>query len=109
MQQEETGYQAVSAAGNFHQLEVGKKFKLRSDEAAADDKKNFVISEIRHEAFEGSYLDEGKKIRTGDGQSRYHNHFICLPEETIYRPPLTTNKPRIDGRANCIGRGQTRR
>ena len=96
MQQEEAGYQAVSAAGNFHQLEVGKKFKLRSDEAAADDKKNFVVSEIRHEAFEGSYLDEGNK-EDGGGESRYQNYFICLPEEVTYRPPLKTIKPRIDG------------
>ncbi|MDF3012288.1 MAG: hypothetical protein K0Q78_492 [Cellvibrio sp.] len=96
MQQEEAEYQAVSAAGNFHQLEVGKKFKLRSDEAAADDKKNFVISEIRHDAYEGSYLDEGNKEDGGD-VSGYQNHFICLPEEVIYRPPLKTIKPRIDG------------
>jgi type VI secretion system secreted protein VgrG len=96
MQQEEAGYQVVSAAGNFHQLEVGKKFKLRSDEAATDDKKNFVISEIRHEAFDGSYLDEGNE-EDGVGESRYQNHFICLPEEVTYRPPLKTSKPRIDG------------
>lgn len=96
MQQEEAGYQVVRATGNFHQLEVGKKFKLRSDEAAADDKKNFVISEIRHDAFEGSYLDEGNKD-DGDGESRYQNRFICLPEEVTYRPPLNTPKPRIDG------------
>lgn len=96
MQQEEAGYQVVSAAGNFHQLEVGKKFKLRSDEAAADDKKNFVISEIRHDAFDGSYLDEGSED-DGESGARYQNHFICLPEEVTYRPPLKTTKPRIDG------------
>ncbi len=116
MQQEEAGYQAVSAIGNFHQLEVGKKFKLRSDEAAADDKKNFVIAEIRHEAYEGSYLDEGgiltesnavnesnalnefnKKKEDERGKSNYQNHFVCFPEEVAYRPPLTKTKPRIDG------------
>lgn len=94
MQQEEAGYQVVSANGNFHQLEVGKKFKLRSDEAVADDKKNFVISEIHHDAFEGSYLDEGNK---DGGESHYQNRFICLPEDVTYRPPLNTTKPRIDG------------
>jgi type VI secretion system secreted protein VgrG len=94
MQQEEAGYEVVNAAGNFHQLEVGKKFKLRSDEAAADDKKNFVISEIRHEAFEGSYVDEKEE---GGVESRYQNNFTCFPEEVIYRPPLKTAKPRIDG------------
>ncbi|HSC69463.1 MAG TPA: type VI secretion system tip protein TssI/VgrG [Cellvibrio sp.] len=96
MQQEEAGYQAVSAASDLHLLEVGKKFKLRSDEAAADDKKNFVVAEIRHEAFEGSYLDESNKAEAG-GESRYQNYFVCIPEEVTYRPPLRTTKPRIDG------------
>jgi len=96
MQQEEAGYQVVSAGGNFHQIEVGKKFKLRSDEAVADDKKSFVISEIRHEAFEGSYVDDDKK-EEGGPESSYRNNFVCLPEEVTYRPPLKTSKPRIDG------------
>ena len=96
MQQEEAGYQVISAGGNFHQLEIGKKFKLRSDEAVADDKKNFTISEIRHEAFEGSYVDDDKK-EEGGVESSYKNYFVCLPEEVTYRPPLKTAKPRIDG------------
>ena len=98
MQQEEAGYQVVSAGGNFHQVEVGKKFKLRSDEAVSDDKKNFVISEIRHEAFEGSYVDDEKKEEGGVVvESSYKNNFVCIPEEVTYRPPLKTSKPRIDG------------
>ncbi|MET0355846.1 MAG: type VI secretion system tip protein TssI/VgrG, partial [Cellvibrio sp.] len=96
MQQEEAGYQVVSASGNFHQLEVGKKFKLRSDEAIGDDKKNFVISEIRHDAFEGSYVDDDKK-EEGGPESSYKNNFVCFPEEVVYRPALKTPKPRIDG------------
>ena len=93
MQQEEAGYQVVQAGGNCHRLEVGKKFRLLSDEARVDDKKTFVISEIIHEAFEGSYLDEEEE----DVPSSYQNHFVCFPEEVIYRPPLKTGKPRIDG------------
>ncbi|PUA28484.1 MAG: hypothetical protein B0W54_18750 [Cellvibrio sp. 79] len=93
MQQEESGYQIVQAGGNLNYLEVGKKFKLLSDEALVDDKKTFVISEISHQAFEGSYLDEDE-----DGKaSSYQNRFLCFPEEVVYRPPLNTTKPRIDG------------
>lgn len=93
MQQEEAGYQLVHAGGNMPQLEIGKKFKLNSDEALVDDKKTFVISEITHEAFEGSYLDEEE-----EGQSSsYRNFFYCFPEEVVYRPPLKASKPRIDG------------
>jgi type VI secretion system secreted protein VgrG len=96
MQQEEIAYESIIAQGNIHQLEVGKKFKLRSDENVADNKKVFVIAEIQHQAFEGSYLEE----QTGDGKSGsagYSNQFSCFPAEVTYRAPLTTRKPRIDG------------
>lgn len=94
MQQEESEYQAVRAGGNIPQLEIGKKFKLLSDEALVDDKKTFVIAEIIHEAFEGSYLDENAE---DEPPSSYKNFLVCLPEEVTYRPPLKTSKPRIDG------------
>lgn len=93
MQQEEAGYQLVHAGGNLHHLELGKKFKLNSDEASVDDKKTFVISEITHEAFEGTYLDEEEEGKS----SSYRNYFYCFPEEVVYRPPLRATKPRIDG------------
>lgn len=93
MQQEEAGYQLVHAGGNMPHLELGKKFKLDSEEAEVDDKKTFVISEITHDAFEGTYLDEEE-----DGKSSsYRNYFYCFPEEVVYRPPFRTTKPRIDG------------
>ena len=95
MQQEEAGYQVVSATSNVPHLEVGKKFKLLSDEAAADDKNNFSIIETRHQAFEGSYLDE--RHAESESESFYVNQFICLPEDVIYRPTQKTTKPRIDG------------
>ncbi len=99
MQQEEAGYQVVSATSNVPHLEVGKKFKLLSDEAAADDKNNFSIIETRHTAFEGSYLDErhSETDSKSESESFYVNQFICLPEDVIYRPTQKTTKPRIDG------------
>lgn len=94
MQQEEAGYQLAQAKGNIHTLAVGKKFKLLSDEATADNRKTFFIAEIIHEAFEASYLDDGKKEET---KPKYQNRCVCLPEGSIYRPPMITSKPRIDG------------
>ena len=93
MQQEEAGYQAVVATSNLQNLAVGKKFKLLSDEAAADDKNNFAIIEMRHEAYESSYLDDGED----ENKSGYTNQFTCLPEDVTYRAPQKTIKPRIDG------------
>lgn len=95
MQQEEAGYQLAQAKGNIHTLAVGKKFKLLSDEATTDNRKTFFIAEIVHEAFEASYLDDGKKEE--ETKPKYQNRCVCLPEGSIYRPPMITSKPRIDG------------
>lgn len=103
MQQEEMAYESIIATGNLHQVEIGKKFKLQSDENLADDKKQFVISEICHYAFEGSYLDEKHTPETtrgednGNLQESYRNQISCFPAEVIFRPTRQTPKPRVEG------------
>lgn len=100
MQQEEMAYESIVAHSNLHQLQIGKKFKLRSDENVADDKKHFVISAIHHQAFNGSYLEEKDPTATAGqetSQETYSNQFSCFPAEVIFRPPLVTRKPRIEG------------
>src|SRR5690606_40399022 len=78
MQQEEMAYENIVARSNIHQLELGRKFKLRSDENAADNKKQFVITRIEHYGFDGSYLEEKDQDGAGSGSS-YSNQFSCIP------------------------------
>lgn len=104
MQQEEAGYQSIQANSNIHSLAVGKKFKLLSDEAIADNRKNFFIAEIIHEAFESSYLNDAKKE---ENKPKYQNQCVCFPEGSIYRPPTITRKPRIDGVQTAVVVGKS--
>ncbi len=96
MQQEEMAYENIIANSNFHQLILGRKFKLRSDENIADNKKQFVITNIQHHGFDGSYLEEKDPDGTALGAS-YSNQFSCIPAEISFRPPCQIKKPRIDG------------
>ena len=104
MQQEEARYQSIQANSNIHSLAVGKKFKLLSDEAIADNRKNFFIVEIIHEAFESSYLNDAKKE---ENKPKYQNQCVCFPEGSIYRPPTITRKPRIDGVQTAVVVGKS--
>lgn len=96
MQQEEMAYENIVARSNIHQLELGRKFKLRSDENAADNKKQFVITRIEHYGFDGSYLEEKDQDGAGSGSS-YSNQFSCIPAAITFRPACRIKKPRIDG------------
>ena len=94
MQQEEMAYENIVAHSNIHQLELGRKFKLRSDENTADNRKQFVITRIDHYGFDGSYLDEKDQE---DATSSYSNQFSCIPAAITFRSPCQIKKPRIDG------------
>lgn len=101
MQQEEMTYEWVTAASNVHTLEVGKKFTLKSDENAADHNKNYLITEIRHTAYNPSYLESESQ------ESPYSNQFVCIPSSITYRPASVTPKPRIDGVQTAVVVGKS--
>lgn len=96
MQQEEMAYENIVAHSNIHQLELGRKFKLRSDENTADNRKQFVITRIDHYGFDGSYLDE-KDQADATSSTSYSNQFSCIPAAITFRAPCQVKKPRIDG------------
>ncbi|WP_187409785.1 type VI secretion system tip protein VgrG [Saccharophagus sp. K07] len=91
MQQEEMNYERITAASNVNTLEVGKKFTLKSDENEADHGNTYVITEIRHSAYDPSYL------KSENDEPPYTNHFVCIPASTTFRPAMVTPRPRIDG------------
>lgn len=94
MQQEEMNYERITAASNVHTLEVGKKFWLKSDEAEADHSQAFMVTEIRHVAYNASYLESESSEKK---EPPYSNQFVCIPAATTFRPSSVTPRPRIDG------------
>lgn len=101
MQQEEMNYERISAASNLHTLEVGKKFLLKSDETETDHNQSFTITEIRHSAYNPSYLESESE------EPPYSNQFVCLPSATTFRPAYVTPRPRIDGVQTAVVVGKS--
>ena len=104
MQQEEMNYERITAASNVHTLEVGKKFVLRSDEAETDHNQSFVVTEVRHVAYNPSYLESESSEKK---EPPYSNQFVCIPAATTFRPPSATPPPRIDGVQTAVVVGKS--
>ena len=101
MQQEEMNYERISAASNVHTLEVGKKFMLKSDETSADHNQFFMVTEIRHTAYDPSFLE------SESDEPAYSNQFVCIPAATTFRPASVTPRPRIDGVQTAVVVGKS--
>lgn len=101
MQQEEMNFERVTAASNVHTLEVGKKFILKSDETDSDHGSSYVITEIRHAAYNPSYIE------SESDEPAYTNHFVCIPSSTTFRPAFVTPRPRIDGVQTAVVVGKS--
>jgi len=91
MEQNESGFDGVTAWSECRQLGVGNKFTYTNSSGGADNGKVFVVTEIEHEAIDNSYNLSGTTANS------YKNTIVCIPEKYQFRSKKLTPKPRIDG------------
>ncbi|MBU6951370.1 type VI secretion system tip protein TssI/VgrG [Hahella sp. HN01] len=107
MEEEESRFTRVSGRSNLPHLLVGRKFALESEECVTDNRKNFVVTAVRHYAYEGGYTSADSPDSADKENSVYFNRFECLPDNVSFRPALNTPKPRIDGVQTAIVCGKS--
>lgn len=61
----------------------------------------WLIREVRHEVDQAGIMSSGSPETVS-----YRNRIICQPHEIPFRPPRTTQKPRIDGPQTAIVAGK---
>jgi type VI secretion system secreted protein VgrG len=99
MEELEVDHNVVSASSDCKSFTPGGKFTVGKHRIKSEEKKEYVIHKIHHEAREGSY-------QTGDISGReYFNHFMCLPSSTSFRPARITPKPIISGIQTAVVTG----
>ena len=76
----------------------GFRFTLKDYPIASMNGKSYVFTMVRHEARQHLSSGEG-------GRDSYHNHFVCLPHETPFRPLRKTKKPVIVSSQTAIVTG----
>lgn len=82
IQQLETQAQLGYGSSTYTELVLCGKLSLDAKQLPAEQGKNHVITELCHQL-----TTEG-----GDGLC-YHNQFVSIPAEVVFRPPIITPKP----------------
>jgi len=92
---EEAPIDTIEASSDCSSFYAGGKFKL-SKHAAKDEQGSYIITALRHRAYDSSYL-------AGEGSgSDYSNDFACIPDNVHYRPPLVHPKPVMPGPQSAL-------
>ena len=99
MQEEEAMITIISGSSRCRAFASGYRFELEDHYREDMNKKEYIITAIRHEAKE----DVGAGGETVD--AKYENLFSCIPHEGTYRPQRKTPKPRIYGTQTAIVAG----
>ncbi|MEZ6138322.1 MAG: type VI secretion system tip protein TssI/VgrG [Pirellulaceae bacterium] len=101
MEELEAGHDLVYASSNCKSFTSAGRFYVARHRVRAEEDKEYVITNIRHEARATNY-------ETGESDAdvdEYTNQFECIPSSTVYRPPRTTTKPIMRGCQTAVVTG----
>jgi type VI secretion system secreted protein VgrG len=94
IQAEEARYDVAVGRGNWDALEVGRKLTFKEHEVPGEVDKTYVVARIDHQA---SQKHDGRAPCVD-----YHSTFSCVPDTVLLRPPLTRERPRIQGPQTAV-------
>nr|MBA4156213.1 type VI secretion system tip protein VgrG [Gemmatimonadota bacterium] len=86
MQEEAAAGVVIHGTSDCRQMTSGHRFMLERHFDADGD---YVLTSVQHRATQD--------FTTGGGEFSYENEFTCIPLGLPYRPPRTTQKPRVAG------------
>lgn len=91
IQEEEAHHHQISGSGSCAGFDAGKRFTLTDHLTNGEKPSNFLLTEVRHSARDNSHFSIGAEPAT------YSNRFVCIPNETPFRPQRLTSKPIVQG------------
>jgi type VI secretion system secreted protein VgrG len=94
LEAEEVQQKTVRGVGRCRSFISGHKFDLK-DHYRADFNTTYMLLQVRHIAKLGDYTSGGDDFE-------YDNEFLAIPHAVVYRPPLTTEKPKTYGTQSAI-------
>jgi type VI secretion system secreted protein VgrG len=115
MQKEEVSHETIEGESNYRTLVTGGTFKVKKHADKSEMGRSYVITMIRHEASDPSYIQDNKldpdikseqNNKSGNnnksGRSYYLNTFTCIPDNTIFRPPIAHPKRTIHSTQTAV-------
>jgi len=92
---EEAPMNVIEASSDCSSFYAGGKFKL-AKHAVAQEQGNYIITAIRHRAYDNSYL------AGNESNSEYGNDLACIPDSVHFRPPMVHPKPVMQGPQSAL-------
>jgi type VI secretion system secreted protein VgrG len=91
MEEHEAAYHTITGASICASFFAGGKFTMAQHHLEAEEKQEYVLSRVAHQASDHAYI-------TGDaGAPNYDNTFECFPAATPFRPASRTPWPTVQG------------
>lgn len=101
METEETKKDIVAANSKCVSFHAGGRFNLVCHDAARENG-SYVITKIKHTAYDISYLSgDGNRDKKKRG-SDYYNRFSCIPFKTPFRPEQRHQRPIMRGAQSAV-------
>ena len=96
---EEAAHDIVEGGSLCKTFTPGGKFKLTEHPSESEVGQSYAITGISHHAQEAMAYETGSG---GAASFDYRNWFSCIPSTVVYRPPLRTIKPVVQGHQTAI-------
>ena len=101
MEAEETQKDVVSASSKCVSFYAGGRFDLKRHETACENG-GYVITKIRHVAYDNSYVSGAGSQDAKKKGSDYVNEFSCIPHKTPFRPEQRHQRPVMKGAQSAV-------
>ncbi len=93
---DEAAHDVVYGHSGCRTFTSGHRFTLKRHDDAPEEMAEYVLLGVEHDAQDYSHT-----INDEDEKS-YSNSFHCIPASTVYRPPLLTGWPQMQGPQNAM-------
>jgi type VI secretion system secreted protein VgrG len=97
MQEEEARVSVLTGVSDCRAFTSGQKFELKDYQRADMTDKQYVLTQIAHEAMQKIAASGGS-----GGEASYRNQFSCIPSDVRFRPPRETPRTVVRGTQTAV-------
>ncbi|MEQ8788337.1 MAG: type VI secretion system tip protein TssI/VgrG [Pirellulaceae bacterium] len=97
MQQREATYSVAKGTSSCASFFAGGKFSLSTHPIASEQGQSYALLSVEHDVVEPAAYTAQSGDDPAKQRNPIRNTFRGIPSSTVYRPPRTTPKPRIEG------------
>ncbi|MGE3779544.1 MAG: type VI secretion system Vgr family protein, partial [Pirellulaceae bacterium] len=101
MEAEEAQFDTVRGTSFCRSFSAGNRFTLGTHRHPAEERRSYVLTQVRHEAHEPMAYETGPAADAPE----YRNWFSCIPADVSFRPPRTTVRPVMQGCQTAVVTG----